>query len=316
MTIIRKLCILSSVVACCSISQIDSTGIKLIEQRKYKEAQSFFEIAVEKNKRDAEARYYLAVSLSRQGNFDEAEDEIDEAIDLNENVGKYHHARGEILGQQAMNANVLSQAFLAPKIKNAFLRASELDPSNVTARVALFNYYIMAPGIMGGSEEKALAEADAVTKLDPFRGYLLRANYYNRKKDSVNAESEIKKAIEAAPERGSGYKQLGYFYMNQKRYKEAYGQMKKYIDFEPKNPDAHDSYADVLRAEGKFDLAIEKYLLALSIDKNFSASIFSLADCYEKKSMHQKAKETYRWFLAVEPDGRRAETAKKKINEL
>ncbi|MEW5799815.1 MAG: tetratricopeptide repeat protein [Bacteroidota bacterium] len=316
MTIIRKLCILSCVVACCALSQIDSTGIKLIEQRKYKEAQSFFESAVEKNKRDPEARYYLAVSLSRQGNFDDAEDEIDEAIELNENVSKYHHARGEILGQQAMNANVFSQALLAPKIKNAFLRASELDPSNIAARIALFNYYIMAPGIMGGSEEKALAEVDAVTKLDPFRGHLLHANYFSRKKDSVNAESEIKKAIEAAPERGGGYKQLGYFYMNQKRYKEAYGQMKKYIDLEPKNPDAYDSYADVLRSHGKFDLAIEKYLLALSIDKNFSASIFSLADCYEKKSMNQKAKETYQWFLSVEPDGRRAETAKKKINEL
>lgn len=204
MTIIRKLCILLCGIGAVVVAQIDSTGVKLIEQRKHKEAQSFFETAVEKNEKDSDARYFLAFALTRQGKFDNAEDEIDEAIDLDENVSKYHQARGEILGQQAMNTNVISQAFLAPKIKNAFLRASELDPSNVMARVALYNYYIMAPGFMGGSEEKALAQLDAVKKLDPYRGHLLHANYCNRKKDSVSAESEIKKAIDAAPECAAG----------------------------------------------------------------------------------------------------------------
>ncbi|MBI2429681.1 MAG: tetratricopeptide repeat protein [Ignavibacteriales bacterium] len=316
MTILRKLCILLCSIVVGAGAQIDSSGIKLIEQRKNKEAQTFFESAVEKNEKDPEARYWLAVSLSRQGKFDDAEDEIDEAIDLDEHVAKYHLARGQILGQQAMNANVISQAFLAPKIKNAFLRASELDPSNIEARISLFNYYVMAPGIMGGSDEKAIAQVTELKKLDPFRGHLLHANYYNRKKDSVSAELEIKKAIAVSPDNSSGYKQLGYFYMNQKRFKEAYGQMKKYIDLEPGNPDSYDSYGDVLRAEGKYDQAIEKYLFALSVDKNFSASIFSLADCYEKKSMIQKAKETYQWFLSVEPNGRRSEAAQKKINEL
>lgn len=316
MTLIRNICIV--VCACVSvvIAQVDSTGIKLLEQRKNKEAQAFFETSVEKNGKDPEARYNLAVSLTRQGNYDDAEDEIDEAIDLDDKVAKYHLLRGQILGQQAMNANVFSQALLAPKIKNAFLRASELDPSNIEARIALYNYYVMAPGIMGGSDEKAVLQVTELKKLDPFRGHLLHANYYNRKKDSVNAESEIKKALTVSPENSNGYKQLGYFYLNQKRFKEAHAQMKKFIELEPANPDSYDSDGDVYRAEGKYDQAIERYLYALSVDKNFSASIFSLADCYEKKSMNQKAKETYQWFLSVEPDGRRSETAQKKIKEL
>lgn len=316
MIFIRTFCILILSVVGFGIAQVDSTGIKLLAERKNAEAQTFFEAAVKKNKKDAEARYYLAVALSRQGKFDDAEDEIDEAIDLNENVAKYHLARGQILGQKAMNANVVSQAFIAPKIKNAFLRASELDPSNIEARIALFNYYLMAPGIMGGSDEKAVEQMDAVEKLDAFRGHSLRANYFLRKKDSAKAESEMKSAIALRPELVSGYKQLGYFYLNQKRFADAYRQMKKYIELEPNNPDAHDSYADVLKAEGKYDEAITKYQHALSIDKNFAASIYSLAECYEKKSMNQKAKETYQWFLTVEPNSRRSETAKKKINEL
>ena len=317
MTMMRTLLIVLLSLAAIATAQVDSAGIRLINERKFGEARSFFEKAVEKNGKNAEARYYLGMSLMLLQQFDEAQDEAEEAIDLDENVSKYHILRGQILGQKAMTANVLSQGIMAPKIKNAFLRASELDPSNVEARQALYNYYVMAPGIMGGSNEKALDQANAVVKLDPFRGYMLLANFANRiKKDTVEAELQIKKAIQAEPERGGGYKSLGYLYMRQGKFSEAYAQMQKYIEVEPKNPDSHDSYGDVLKEEKKYERAIEKYLYALSVDKNFGASIYSLAECYEFKGSKQKAKETFQWFLTVEPQGRRAEAAQKKIKEL
>lgn len=316
MTFSARLCILLCLVSAAVLPQTDSTGIRLIEQRKYNDAEQFFASAVRNNPKDAESRYYHARTLMAKRALDEAEEEIDEAIDLNDHVAKYHLLRGQILGQQAMDANIISQGFLAPKIKNAFLRASELEPSNIEARISLYNYYIMAPGIMGGSDEKAVAQIDAVEKVDAHRGHLLRANYFSRKKDSVSAEREIKKAISASPDKGSGYKQLGYFYLNQQRFSDAAVQMEKYIALEPKNPDAYDSAADVLRAERRYDRAIEKYLQALSVQEDFSPSIFSLADCYEQQGMKQKAKETYQRFLAVEQNTRRAEIAQKKIKEL
>ena len=317
MTMTNKLPILLLLFAGILSAQIDSTGIKLIGERKYSEAQTFFESAVKNNNMDAESQYYLAVALMLQQKYSDAQDAVDEAIDLNDHIARYHLLRGQILGQKAMNANVISQGLLAPKIKNAFLRASELDPGNIEARQALYNYYVMAPGIMGGSDEKAFEQASAVVKLNPFRGYMMLANFYNRvKKDSVEAERQIKKAIAAEPDRGNGYKQLGYLYMNRKRFADAYQQMQKYIELEPKNPDSYDSYADVLKEELKYDQAIEKYLYALSVDKNYGASIFSLAECYELKGQKQRAKETLQWFLSVEPQGRRADAAQKKIKEL
>lgn len=298
-------------------AQVDSTGFRLLAEKKFAEAAAFFSTATKKNSKDAEAFYYLAVSLQRQQKLDEAEDAVDEAIDLNEGAAKYHLTRGQILGMQAMSANVLSQGLLAPRIKNAFLKASELDPANVEARQALYNYYVMAPGIMGGSEEKAFEQAKAVVKLDPFAGYLMMANYYGRvKKDSSEAEQQLRKAIAAEPERGLGYKQLGYLFMNRKQFAKAYEQMQRYIEVEPKNADSYDSYGDVLKAEQKYDQAIEKYHYALSVDKTYSPSIYSLGECYELKGQKQKAKETFQWFLTVDPHNRRAEAAQKKIKEL
>src|SRR3990172_11375324 len=86
MIFICKLCILISIVTVSIAAQVDSTGIKLLEQRKFSEANSFFEKAVKNNGSDPEARYYHARTLMILGEVDDAEDEIDEAIDLNENV--------------------------------------------------------------------------------------------------------------------------------------------------------------------------------------------------------------------------------------
>jgi tetratricopeptide (TPR) repeat protein len=297
-------------------AQVDSTGIKLIEQRKFDEARSFFEKAITANKNDADAHYQLARVLLYQHEFDDAEDEIDKALELNGHNARFHFLRGQILGAVASNANIFKQGILAPKIKHEFLRAVELDSSLIEAHIGLYNYYIMAPGIMGGSDEEALKQANVVVKLNAFRGHLLLANYYQRNKDFAGAENEYKLAINSDPEKAGGYKALGYFYINQKRFDDAVAQFNKYVELEPKNPDAYDSYGDALFAHGKYDEAIEKYNTALWLDKTFSSSIYQLGACYEKKGLKSKAVETYQWYLSVEPTGRYAETARKKIKEL
>ena len=297
-------------------AQIDSTGIKLIEQRKYADAKTFFEAKVKANNKDAESHYQLSRVLLIQRNYDDAEDAIDAALDLNDKDARYHLVRGQVIGSIAQNANIFKQGILAPKVKNAFLRAVELDPTLIEARSGLFSYYSMAPGIMGGSEEEALKQADEIIKLNGFRGHLILGNYYQRKEDGARAEAEFKKAIAAEPMNFGGHKRLGYLYVNQKMYNEAFVQFQIYIDLDPKNPDAQDSYGDALFAQEKFDEAIDKYNAALFLDKNFSPSIFQLGACYEKKGLKSKAVETYQWYLTVEPTGRNADAAKKKIKEL
>ncbi len=297
-------------------AQVDSTGMKLIEQRKFAEAQSFFEGKLKANAKDAESKYQLARVFVFQRNMDEAEDAIDDALELNDRDARFHFLRGQILGEIAQNANIFKQGILAPKIKNAFLRAVELDSTFVDAHVGLYNYFIMAPGIMGGSEEEALKQANVVVALNSYRGHLLLANFHQRKKEAAETESEYRKAIDAEPKRTGGYKSLGYFYIGEKRYDDAIVQFRKYVELDPKNPDALDSYGDVFFNQGKYDEAIEKYNAALFLDKNFSPSIYQLGSCYEKKGMNAKAVETYQWYLSVAPAGRFAEAAKKKIKEL
>ena len=120
-------------------------------RKAYKEALACFQSIVEKDKKDADAWSYLAAIHVRRDfrDIDKAEDEIDEAIDLNEHVSRYYLIRGQVLGIKAQTSGMVKAAFIAPKVKSAFLRAVELDPKSVEAHQGLFSYYLYAPGIMG-----------------------------------------------------------------------------------------------------------------------------------------------------------------------
>ena len=299
-------------------AQTTPEGIKLFEAKQYKEALTCFESVVGKNKKDAEAWSYLAAIHVRRDfrDIDKAEDEIDEAIDINENISRYHLIRGQVLGVKAQTSGMVKAAFIAPKVKSAFLRAVELDPKSVEARQGLFSYYLMAPGVMGGSDEEALKQAKEITALDAYQGHLVQATYYQRKNESTKAENELQQAIAANPQKPEGWGRLGGFYNSQKRYDDAFRQFKKFAELDPKNPRPLAGQGDALSGKGNHKEAAEKYLAALAIDKTFSGAIYALAQSYEKQELRQRAKETYQWFLTVEPKGQRAENAEKKTKEL
>jgi len=72
---------------------------------------------------------------------------------------------------------------LAPKMKSAWEKAIALDPKNLDARTSLIQYYLQAPGFMGGSVEKAKEVAGQVLKLKPAEGHRQLGNIYlNEKK--------------------------------------------------------------------------------------------------------------------------------------
>ncbi|HLP16278.1 MAG TPA: tetratricopeptide repeat protein, partial [Bacteroidota bacterium] len=250
------------IAACCMVfsvsaqGAIDSTGIKLLESWKTKQAQEFFESEIRKNPRDAEAHYYLAGALQRQGKSDEAEDAIDEALEINENVSKYHYLRGAILGDRALKTNRLKQAILAPRIKRAFLRSVELDPSNIDGHIGLFNYYMQAPGIMGGSEEKGFEEANKVLSLNPYRGHQMLAGYYARvRKDATKAEEEFRKMTEADPKNRDGYFRYGMFLVHEKKTDQAMTEFNKMLAIDPRSAETNFLYGRALFSMDQWDKA-------------------------------------------------------------
>lgn len=107
---------------------------------------------------------------------------LEDAIKQDPNNAAAHHLLGEAYGAMAQKASFFSQPGLAKKTREEFERAVQLDPNLLDARMGLVQYYVMAPGFMGGDADKAQQQVDEMRKRDAFYGARAQAFIYSQQK--------------------------------------------------------------------------------------------------------------------------------------
>jgi hypothetical protein len=75
---------------------------------------------------------------------------------LDDSKSDYHLLLGNSLSGLLDSAGMFKKMSLARQIKAEFERAVAEDPKNIPARIALAEFYVQAPAIVGGSEDKAI----------------------------------------------------------------------------------------------------------------------------------------------------------------
>jgi tetratricopeptide (TPR) repeat protein len=85
-----------------------------------------------------------------------------------------HYALGTVLGVQAMSEGMLKAARSAGTVKTALVQAQSLEPGWYPARSALVEFYLIAPGMMGGSTAKAAELAASAPVPDQARALQAR----------------------------------------------------------------------------------------------------------------------------------------------
>jgi tetratricopeptide (TPR) repeat protein len=81
-----------------------------------------------------------------------------------------HYLLGVAYGKLAQKANAFRRPSLARHTRDEFERAVQLDPNHLDARWALVQYYELAPGYLGGSEQKARQQAEEISTRDAALG--------------------------------------------------------------------------------------------------------------------------------------------------
>jgi Tfp pilus assembly protein PilF len=302
------------------IAQTVDEGVVFLQQGKFVEAKNVFEQILKKDDNNAEAHYRLGLLyLNRtnpQRDVDEAVDQLEKATDLNPNNADYYFRYGAALGEKTQHAGMIKQAFLAPKIKKAFLRAVELNPNLAPARIGLAQYYLMAPSIMGGDEEEGWKQLDEAIKLDEVPGRSVKASMLARAKKNDEAEKEYKILVVSKPKDWRTWKNYGYFCMNAERYDDAVGNFKKYIELRPDTADSYQSLAEALLKKGETEKAMENLNKSLSIDKEYIPAIISLGEVYQAKGQKKEAKETYQRAISLTQNEYYRNWAEKKLKEV
>jgi tetratricopeptide (TPR) repeat protein len=296
-----------------------ATPEQLIEARKFDEARVAIQSLLAKDKNDPNALFYMGRLEYAQGNSGKAVDWLEKAVQRDDNNALYHAWLGNALGDEAQRANKLRQPFLARRVKSEYERAVALDPKSIDAREGLVGFYSIAPGIMGGSMEKAREQANEIVKLNPIRGGFQVARVAERSKDLPGAEAAYKSVITIAPDSAIGYYGLAGFYRNQSRWDEAFSIYDQLIKLKPDEMPVHLTWAGTAAQSG---MNLErgereaKFYLEHAKDApvaNVSNAHWRLGQIYEKTSRRDLAKAEYNEALKMNPQNR---NAKKSLEDL
>jgi tetratricopeptide (TPR) repeat protein len=165
------------------------------EREQFSKAKPLFEAYLEENPTHAKTREYLGDIAGYVKDWDTAIEFYEGLVEEEQDNANYHFKTGGALGMKALEISRIRALGYIGDIRKHFETAARLDTNHIETRWALVEFYIQLPGIVGGSEKKAIMYANQLAEISPVDGHLANgyiAEYNDRPKD---AEEFYKKAI-------------------------------------------------------------------------------------------------------------------------
>jgi tetratricopeptide (TPR) repeat protein len=194
-------------------SAVDSAR-KLFDAGQFKNAESLLRAEISKSPNDPALHYWLAKCAFELYDDDLALTSAERAVELDPKNAEYHYFLGTTSGYKAEHSNWFSGLSLARKTQHEFLTAVQLNPDLLEAQRDLISYYIAAPGIAGGGDEKAEAQITQLDVVHVVSARLARMELYENRKKWTQAENEAKSVLATRPKLVKTYLELAEFYQN------------------------------------------------------------------------------------------------------
>jgi tetratricopeptide (TPR) repeat protein len=240
------------------------------------------------------------------------------ARNLDPQNSQYHLWLGRIYGEKADHAGFFSAAGLAKKVRTSFERAVELAPNDWQARVDLGEFYLEAPGIVGGGKDKAGEQANALMPIKPGMAYWLLGRIAEKNKDTAEAERQYRAGIAATRSGARAWLELAIYFRHVNRLDD----MEKALrELENAPLDHHEALMDgasLLMRTGR-DPALgvrllQRYFAAGTVEEGpaFNAHEY-WGQLLERQGDHRGAAEQYRAALALFRNFRRAQEGLQRV---
>ena len=155
------------------------------------------------------------------GDFKRATEALERAVAIEPSSSEYTLWLARAWGRRAETSSFLTAPGHASKAREYFEKAVQLNPRNGEALSDLFEYYLEAPGFLGGGMDKAKALVPRMAALDASEGYWAEARIAEKRKEYGNAEAELRRAVEAAPHQVGKLVELAKLLAGQGRIREA-----------------------------------------------------------------------------------------------
>ncbi|MBE8727695.1 tetratricopeptide repeat protein [Flavobacterium hungaricum] len=169
---------------------------KLFHSKKYTEAQVIFESILKTKPSDVKTLDYLGEIAGHKKSWVEGASYFKKLTELKPNNADYFFKYGGCLAMHSQEVNKLKAFGMVGDMKAAFEKAIELNSKHVQARWALIEIYLQLPGILGGSESKAVSYSNELAQFSPVDGYLSKGRIEEYFKRYNLAEKNYMKAHE------------------------------------------------------------------------------------------------------------------------
>lgn len=259
-------------------------------------------------------------AISR-GDSAAAIDILEKAVAQSPKSAEAHFTLGNAYATTVQARGMFAAAKYASRIKDEWEKAAALDPRYVEARYALIQVYAGAPGIMGGSYEKAFEQAKEIKAIDPIFGHRAYGFIYVQQKKLDLANKEYADAIREEPNLPKAHTYFGQYLVNvEKNYTAAFAEFETALKLDPSHMAAFyhlgraASLANTNLARGKE--AVTKYL-AYTPKENEPAlanAYYVLGAICEKEGKKAEAKQAYEAALKLNPTLKQALEALSRVS--
>ena len=256
-----------------------------------------------------------------RGDSDAAIDALEKAVAQSPKSAEAHYYLGSAYGIKVQASGMLAAVKYASRISEEFEKAVALDPKYVEARFGLVQVYAGAPGIMGGSYEKAFEQAKAIKAVDPIVGHRAYAFIYSQQKKLDLAEKEYADAIREEPSSPKAHSYFGQYHASvDKNYAAAFTELEAALKLDPNYMPAFyhlgraASLANTNLARG--EEALKKYVAYTPKENEptLASAHYYLGDICEKQGRKAEAKQAYQAALKLNPTLTRASEALKRVS--
>jgi Tfp pilus assembly protein PilF len=258
----------------------------------------------------------------RRSDAEHAAELFEKAVAVRPNSADAHYWLARAYGAIGQNSeNPLKQMSMGGKMKDEAERAVQLDPNHIEARFMLIDAYVIAPAMMGGSEAKALEQANEIKRNDAFQGHRAYVRIYTLQKKIDLARNEYLAAVREEPNSARAHNALGAFFaITDKNYPGAFEEIEKALKLDSTYMPAWFRLGQVAALSAsnfaRGEEALKKYLKYQPKDTEpeLANAHYRLGQIYENQGKKTEAKQSYVAALQLNPGLKEAAEGLKRMS--
>jgi tetratricopeptide (TPR) repeat protein len=260
-------------------AQID-LGTVMLSTKQFQQAREHAQNILSRDRNNVDAHMLLANSYAGFENVGESLREMQTAISLAPDQPRVY----------------LNMAYLQLNAKQSvaaeqdFLKAIELDPKSVPARLAIGNFYVQQK--RWKEAEGQLREALLNEPRNPVP-YAAMASLFDSQNEPNEAEHILLQAVAKVPNDAGLYMLLGQMQLNLSDYAAAERSLTKALELNPNSLDAILSLTRTQIARGSIEQAVESFQKAIRQNPGDIRAYILLGSLQESKGNWQEAEQQY-----------------------